>query len=98
MPVKATTPETEKIEQLLRTEFPTAEVCRYNSVSIRVRIIDDRFSRTSLVEREEMVLPLIRQLPDETQIDISILLLLAPGEVETSMMNIGFEHPTPTSF
>jgi len=43
-----------------------------------VRLINDRFRRKDRVEREEMVLPLIEQLPEDTQADIMVLLLLTP--------------------
>lgn len=43
-----------------------------------------------------MVDPLLEQLPTETQNDITILLLLAPEETHLSMMNLEFEHPTPS--
>jgi hypothetical protein len=48
------------------------------------------------LERERLVLPLIRQLPEDIQADITILLLLAPEEAGKSLMNLEFENPTPS--
>ncbi len=59
-----------------------------------MRIIDPRFARKNLVEREKMVLPLIHELPEDIQCDITVLLTLAPGEEGKSMMNYEFEHPS----
>ena len=56
--------------------------------------IDERFQNKNRVQREKMVLPLIRGLPEELQSEIVTLLLLAPGEEDNSMMNIEFDHPT----
>lgn len=93
---RLTTDETRRIEEALRAEFPDAEAYRYNPASIRIRIIDDRFAGLSKVERHEMVMPLIRKLPDETREDITVLLLLTPDETEGSIMNLEFEHPSPS--
>src|ERR1700736_5520470 len=41
------------------------EAYRYNSASIRIRIIDPDFEGLDLVERDEMVRPLLRTLPEE---------------------------------
>lgn len=97
---RTTTKETNKIAHDLSKSksFRDAkvDVYRYNSASIRIRIVDDCFKGKSLVEREEMVLPLIRKLPKKTQSDITVLLLLAPEEVSGSLMNLEFEDPTPS--
>ena len=100
--MKKRTKETRAIEKLLRETFPgypsehPPEAYRYNSVSIRVRLIHDDFRDTTRSAREDRVLPIIRTLPDETQEDITILLLLAPNELDRSPMNIEFEHPVPS--
>ena len=90
------TPETKKIERLLRKTFPNTEAYRYNSASIRVRVIDKKFAGKSMLEREDRVLPLIRTLPEETQADIVILLMLAPDDANLSLMNLEFENPSPS--
>jgi len=96
-----TTKETKAIERMIDAEFPDnlknlPRAYRYSPVSIRVRIVDERFRGKNRSEREKMVLPLIRSLPDETQEDLTILLLLAPNELKESLMNREYESPTPT--
>ena len=36
------------------------------------------------------------ELPEETQSDVTILLLLAPEEAGRSLMNLEFENPSPS--
>ena len=96
---KSKTPETEETERLLNGTFPETEVYRYNSASIRVRIVDERFKGKSASERDAMVEPHLARLPEDTQADITMLLLLAPGEAEgspRSLLNLEFEHPSPS--
>jgi len=91
------TPETRMVEDFLRPSFPTVDAYRYNSASIRVRVIDDRFKGKSVEKRDAMVEPLLDQLPRETQADIMNLLTLYPGETNDFLRalvnNIEFEHP-----
>jgi stress-induced morphogen len=96
-----TTKETKAIERLIDAKFPNnskdlPRAYRYSPVSIRVRIVDEGFRGKNRSEREKMVLPLIRSLPDETQQDLTILLLLAPDEVEESLMNREYAEPSPS--
>jgi stress-induced morphogen len=105
MPARVEKPskETKSIEKLLKGNFKNhppqypPSAYRYNSASIRVRIVDESFRGKSKLERQELVLPVLEKLPDETQSDITILLLLAPEEVDQSMMNLEFENPTPST-
>jgi hypothetical protein len=91
------TEETRMIEDTLRQQFPNVSAYRFNSASIRVRVIDDRFEGKSIEEREAMVLPLVEGLPEETQADIMILLTLAPSETQSyqkrALVNLEFENP-----
>src|SRR5271157_3388517 len=91
---------TRKIESLFRTEFPQTDAYRFNSASIRVRVIDDRFEGKSIAEREAMVLPLLKKLPKKTRDDVLLLLTLAPSEQRTfnsqTLMNLEFEQPLPS--
>jgi len=97
MPAKQQkTLETKKTEQLLRKHFARVDAYRYNPASIRVRIIDPSFSGRAKEDREGLVLPLIRSLPEEIQADIVVLLMLAPGEEPRSLMNMEFESPSPS--
>jgi hypothetical protein len=90
------TAETNRIETTLGKQFAKVEAYRYNSASIRVRVIDESFRSLSKTERERLVEPLLESLPEKTKSDIMILLLLSPDEAETSLMNLEFEHPTPS--
>jgi|SRR5579864_4341080 len=91
-------PDLEQIVKVLARTFPrkAVKVYRYHSASIRVRVIDKKFLGRSIVERENEVLPLIRQLPEDIQAQITVPLLLAPSETSDSFMNAEFEHPTPS--
>jgi len=91
------TAETRQVEGLLKPHFAEVEAYRQNSASIRVRIIDSRFRGKSRTDREAMVLPLLEKLPEATQGDITVLLLLAPEERSSSMMNVEFEDPVQSS-
>lgn len=94
------TPETRKIERLLGQKFARVEAYRFNSASIRIRVIDPQFEGKSMVEREDMVFPLIRSLPKKTQDDILLLLTLAPSELQGGnrhlLVNLEFEQPIPS--
>ena len=95
-----TTKETRVLEKLIDKHFPDCpkdfpRAYRYSPFSIRARIVDPRFKDMNLSERDKFVLPLIRTLPDETQEDLTILLLLAPDELNDSLMNREYEKPSP---
>jgi stress-induced morphogen len=99
---KKRTKETKGIERILREHFPDHPpeyppmAYRCNPASIRVRVVTDRFEGKSRGEREDLVLPYIHQLPEDTQADIMILLLLTPNEINESLMNLEFEKPSPS--
>jgi len=77
---------------------PSAQVTIYrqNNVSIRVRIVDRNFQGKSRAEREELVWVILEQLPEELASEISLLLLLTPGEAKESFANHEFDHPIPS--
>lgn len=81
------------IRAALRSQFPTAEVKRENSISIRVRIVDSRFRRLSLGERDDLVMPLLKAVPQRVMDDITVLLLLTPEEKRHSISSEYFDHP-----
>lgn len=93
------TGETRMVEEHLRSRLPAArvDVYRQNSASIRVRIIDGNFTGQSRIDREEKVLPYLRELSEDTRSDITVLLLLGPEEQDRPPMNVEFEHPVPSS-
>jgi stress-induced morphogen len=92
------TAETRRVESFLRHVFPKTDAYRYNSASIRVRVIDERFQGKSVDARDGMVEPLLKRLPRKTQADIMNLLTLYPGETKDSfrilVANEEFENPT----
>jgi hypothetical protein len=94
------TAETRRVEETFRAVFPMTDAYRFNTASIRVRVIDDRFEGKSIPEREAMVLPLLAKLPKRTRDDILVLLTLAPSERTTHnsqmLMNLEFEQPLPS--
>ena len=92
------TAETRRIEERLRAAgFAQVDAYRFNSASIRIRIIDPRFENKPGSERQDMVFPVIDELPKRTREDILLLLTLAPSEVGTvnrrALINLEFEHP-----
>ena len=95
------TAETKRIEDLLRRHFQRADAYRFNSASIRVRVIDERFEGLPVAEREDLVMPVLETLPPETYGDILMLLTIAPGELidaepealSRSLINHEFETP-----
>ena len=101
---KRRTPETEKIEALLRPEFPVCEAYRYNAGAIRVRVVDPRFVGKSISERDALVSPILAQLPEHEEREISMLLMLTPEEMRDdrldshSWANREFDDPSPSSF
>jgi hypothetical protein len=100
------TPETKSVEEFLGKHFERVDSYRFNSASIRVRVIDSRFESKSREERDAMVEEFLVQLPEETQSDIVMLLTFAPSELEatpsgrtfrTHLMNLEFESPRHSS-
>jgi hypothetical protein len=73
------------------------EAYRQNSVSIRVRIIDPDFAGISRAERHEIVWRFLEPLPDDVQSQMSLLILLTPEELPTSIANLEFDNPIPSS-
>ena len=97
------TPETRMVEERLREHFEKADSYRYNSASIRVRVIDPRFEGLSREERDAMVEPILDTLPPETQRDIVALFTFAPSELSRTsatfrefLLSAEFEDPSPT--
>ena len=101
---KKKTKETRAIEKLLKQHFPDypldypPEAYRYSPGSIRVRIVSEQFKGKDRGERDDMVFPILRLLPEEIRADIMILAPLAPDELERSMLNMVFEDASPSGF
>lgn len=98
------TSETRMVEDLLRQHFKQADSYRYNSASIRVRVIDPRFAGMSREKRDAMVEEYLDKLPPETQRDIVTLITFAPSDLERTpttfreyMLNSEFDDPSPST-
>lgn len=97
------TAETNMVEEALRNEgFERADAYRYNSASIRVRVIDSRFEGMPRDQRDALVEAVLDKLPEETQQDIVTLFTFAPSELQVApktlreyMLNSEFEDPNP---
>ncbi len=83
-----------KLEAVLRDHFADAQAYRYNSASIRVRVVDAAFADKSRSEREEMVWPLLSELPESIRADVTMLVLVTPDEKRGSLLNLEFENPS----
>lgn len=95
------TPETRDIENRLRAAgFAQADAYRYNSASIRVRVVDPQFESMTNADREDLVFPVLDTLPRRTREDILLLLTLAPTELRAAnrhlLVNQEFEDPLPS--
>lgn len=98
------TDETMAVETTLRQAgFERVDAYRYNSASIRVRVIDSRFRGLSREQRDAMIEPHLDRLAERTQADVTTLLSFAPEEIEANsrnlrevMLNHEFEDPTPS--
>src|SRR5271163_4104666 len=97
------TDETRMVEDRLKTQFRQVDAYRFNSASIRVRVIDPRFEGMKREQRDAMVEAELDKLPPETQRDIVTLFTFAPSElVQTPktfreyVQNTEFDDPSPT--
>ncbi len=97
------TPETRSVEDLLRRHFERADSYRYNSASIRVRVIDACFEGLSREKRDAMVEQHLDTLPPETQRDIVTLFTFAPSELSRTpatfrefLLTSEFDDPSPS--
>ena len=96
--------ETRQVEDALRQAgFEKVDAYRYNSASIRVRVIDTRFEGLSAEKRDAMVEPHLDQLPERTQADIMSLFAFAPAELQQTprtfreyLLNTEFDDPSPS--
>ncbi len=90
-------------DQLRKAGFRRVDAYRYNSASLRVRVIDERFESVPREERDRIVEPFIDDLPPSTQSDMISLVLLAPSEIDQPsdtfrefILNTEFENPSPS--
>jgi hypothetical protein len=98
------TDESRMVEDVLRKAgFEKVDAYRYNSASLRLRVIDSRFEELSPEERDAIVEPHLKRLPERTQADIVNLFTFAPSELEQPtnsfrqfFMNTEFDDPSPS--
>jgi stress-induced morphogen len=97
------TNETRMVEADLSRQFERVDSYRYNSASIRVRVIDPRFEGMPRDERDRMVEDQIYRLPENTQRDIVTIFCFAPSELKKVpktfreyMLNTEFDDPSPS--
>lgn len=102
------TDETRSVERSLTSTFEHVDAYRYNSASVRIRVIDRRFEGLSRDERERLVDEAITKLPESIQRDVVFVLCLAPDEttvkpgdsdpnhMRNAMFNDEFENPQPS--
>lgn len=81
-----------------KDDHPNARISvhRQNSVSIRIRIVDQDFGELDRADREPAVWSLLKELPKEVFANLTMLLLLTPDEMEGSLANQEFEDPIPS--
>ena len=105
MPIKLTRGKpdaiTDEIKQVLTAyekDHPKAKIDMYrqNSASVRIRIIDSDFDGMSKRERNDLIWKYLEPLSEDSQGDLSMLVLLTPSEVKTSLANMEFEDPVPS--
>lgn len=98
------TDEVRQVEAVLKEAgFEQVDAYRYNSASIRVRVVDSRFEGWSIEQRDAMVEPHIMKLPERTQADIISLFTFAPPELlqtpktrKQALLNLEFDDPIPS--
>ncbi|MGH7136292.1 MAG: hypothetical protein ACREHD_11170 [Pirellulales bacterium] len=97
------TNETRGIEKLFGNRFEQVDAYRYNSASIRVRVIDSQFEGMPREMRDSLVEEQLAKLPPETQRDIVTLLTFAPSELSNApptfrefMQNKELDDPSPS--
>jgi hypothetical protein len=96
------TDETRHVEELLRAAgFEKVDAYRYNSASIRLRVVDSRFTNLPPEKRDAMVEPHLEWLPERTQADIVSLFTFAPSELQQTpktfrefLANAEFDDPS----
>jgi stress-induced morphogen len=86
------------LEKTYRKDHPDAviDVYKRNQFSIRIRIIDPSFADQDDIQREERIWKILKQLPNETFTNITMLVCLTPEEMKDSFINDDFENPQPS--
>ncbi|GEM_PF-5528227 len=89
---------------VLKREFgklhPQAKIHAYrrDPEIMWVRVVDMSFGKKDITRRDADLWDVLhRQLPDSVFVQIGLLMLLTPEELETSAMNYQFDHPSSDS-
>ena len=92
-------PQKKTAEELIYEElgkvYKKVEVKRYNAVSVRVRVKDASFKGLTSGDRQRHVYKTLSELPSSVQAEITMLILVAPGEQGNPLANHEFDHPSP---
>jgi hypothetical protein len=105
MPINVTRGKTDaiidEIKEVLSSyekDHPDARIDLYrqNTASVRVRIIDSDFSGMSKRERNDLIWKYLQPASEDSQSDVSMLVLLTPDEVNKSVANLEFDDPVPS--
>jgi stress-induced morphogen len=95
------------VVDLLREHgFANSDAYRFSPVSIRVRVIDERFEGLSHEARDAMIEPVLDLLPRHIQSDIVNLLTFAPSDSQPEseqyfrylFLNSEFDNPRQSGF
>ena len=78
-----------------QADHPNSEIAIYaqNELSFRIRIVNPAFAGKDRVERSRPVWRYLDSLPEETQSDITMLVLVTADEMPRSTANLEFEDP-----
>lgn len=98
---KVTDADTEQVRAKARAwldahGFADARLDIYRKIpghSIRVRVVHPRFTDQLIDDRDRMTSGLLRDVPDEIDQDITLVLLLGPEELEGDFGNAEFDRP-----
>jgi hypothetical protein len=71
------------------------EVYRYNGGSICIRVIDPEFKGLNRVERDNLMWIHLDELPEDARSQVTMVVLLIPGEEKTPLGNLEFSNPSP---
>ena len=86
------------LEAGYKSVHPAAQVdsYRYNSASIRIRIIDPDFQGMGRAVRDDQIWEILGKLSEDVQSQVTLVLLLTPEETKTSFANMDFDNPIPS--
>ena len=71
------------------------DVYRYNSCSIRIRVIDPDFKGLDRVERDNRIWVHLDEVEEDARSQVTMIVLLVPGEEKSSLGNLEFSNPSP---